>query len=213
MRVRRDSGVAASQSPSIHQVAPAAANGPTISAARRRSGGVLPWATISNGRSRLAVWPLASDVLGDGRDSVRVSDLGEHAVVAQRPAHGSLARPRPDDPDRDPRLLDGRRPERHRPEPVMAARREHMACRSTALRGSRATRRAARPESSSRSARRRSRTPRHRAPRARPAGPGARSTVGPASSSRGRASTAVAARAASRSHRASPAPSASPSRP
>ena len=51
MRLRTVSTVEPSQSASIHHVAPAAAKGLTISVARARSGGVWPWATISNGRA------------------------------------------------------------------------------------------------------------------------------------------------------------------
>src|SRR5204862_4067308 len=49
-------------------------------------------------------------------------DLGDDAIPRERPSHRAFVRPRSDDPDRDPRLLDGRRPERHRIEAVMVAR-------------------------------------------------------------------------------------------
>ena len=126
MRSRTVSTVEPSQSASIHHVAPAAAKGLTISVARARSGGVWPWATISNGRAPGGRWRAAS--FGEVGDAGRILDLGEDPVVAQRPGHRALGSVDRHDPDRDPRPLDRRRPERHRPEPVvLALERERLA--------------------------------------------------------------------------------------
>ena len=72
-------------------------------------------------------WALAAEPLDDlrqhlgtgGRPAVRPECLDDDPVPAGRPAHRPLVRPRPDDPDGDPRALDGSRQERHRAESVV----------------------------------------------------------------------------------------------
>ena len=94
MRRRSDSTVAPSQSPSIHQVAPASAYGCTAAEARAVSGGVRPWAMMSNGRSARPGSRSRATYSAIARISSGSLDLGHDAVVAQDATHRPLVRPR-----------------------------------------------------------------------------------------------------------------------
>ena len=100
--------VAPDQSASIHQVAPAPAIGWTMRPAATGSGGVVPWATISNGVSTPALARDEPTPVGHRPDQVRIAGLQHQPIPARRSGEGPLAGRDRHDPDGDPRRWMGR---------------------------------------------------------------------------------------------------------